>query len=127
MKYLKKFEGFSPYESDPSRNDVFDDRSNLDKRFSEIIVSGLSNDVEGDLPWGKETGKKKGYWNTFSQLTKLVAKENPALYKELQTRVVDGEDTTLVMNDICKKIVSMDDVNKESLEELSQLSVDLNS
>lgn len=94
MKHLKKFEGFNPYDDEPltRSEEIFGKQTRLEKQFSEIVVNGLVND-------------DTGYWSTFNALkgeVKEVADENTV--KELQHRIVEGENPTEVMNDICSRL-----------------------
>jgi hypothetical protein len=94
MKYLKKFEGFNPYDDEPltRTEEIFGKQTRLEKQFSEIVVDGLVND-------------NTGYWSTFNALkieVMEVADENTI--KELQHRVVEGENPTEVMSDICSRL-----------------------
>lgn len=94
MKNLKKFESFNPYDDEPltRSEEIFGKKTRLEKQFSEIVVDGL-------------VGDDSIYWSTFNALKieiKPFMDEN--LYKELQHRIVEGENPTEVMNDICFKI-----------------------
>ena len=108
MKNLKKFESFNPYDDEPlSRTEeIFGKQTRLEKQFSEIVVSGLVND-------------DTGYWSTFNALLIVLDQCDEVTIKELQTRVVEGENPTEVMNDICLRI--------EQNSEMKRLLKKLNS
>lgn len=94
MKHLKKFEGFNPYDDEPltRSEEIFGKQTRLEKQFSEIVVDGLVND-------------DTGYWSTFNAL-KIEVNEvaDEITFKELQHRIVEGENPTEVMNDICSRL-----------------------
>ena len=94
MKNIKTFEGFNPYDDEPlsSFEQRFGKKTRLEKQFSEIVVKGLIND-------------DSGYWATFTAL-KIEAEEvcDEVTSKELKHRVVEGENPTEVMNDICSTL-----------------------
>lgn len=97
MKHLKKFEGFNPYDDEPLSNTekVFGKQTRLEKQFSEIVVDGLCNDDENI----------SHYWSTFTALDSEVEKASDEItLKELKHRVVEGENPTEVMNDICSRL-----------------------
>ena len=108
MKHLKLFEGFNPYDNEPlTRSEqIFGKQTRLEKQFSEIVVNGLVND-------------DTGYWSTFNAL-KGEVKEicDETTFKELQHRIVEGENPTEVMNDICSKLQP----NKELTRLLKKLN-----
>ena len=108
MKNLKTFEGFNPYDDEPltRSEEIFGKQTRLEKQFSEIVVNGLIND-------------KTGYWSTFNALkgeVKEVADENTI--KELQHRIVEDENPTEVMNDICSRL----EQNSEMVRLLKKLN-----
>jgi hypothetical protein len=115
MKHLKKYETFSPYDDEPlTRSEqIFGKKTRLEKQFSEIIVDGLSSD-DGDVAH---------YWSTLNAI-EVNIKEDKLLdgtsLKELQHRVVEGENPTEVVNDICSRI-------KKPTSELQRLLKKLNS
>jgi hypothetical protein len=103
MKHLKKFEGFNPYDDEPlSRTEeLFGKETRLEKQFSKIVVSGLCSDDESQ------------YWSTFNALEIEVKDEiDEVAIKELQTRVVEGENPTEVMNDICLRIEQNSEIKR---------------
>lgn len=101
MKHLKKFEGFNPYDDEPlSRmEEIFGKKTRLEKQFSKIVVSGLVND-------------DTGYWSTFNALLIVLDQCDEVTIKELQTRVVEGENPTEVMNDICLRIEQNSEIKR---------------
>jgi|LauGreDrversion4_2_1035121.scaffolds.fasta_scaffold298797_2 hypothetical protein len=99
MKHLKLFEGFNPYDNEPlTRSEqIFGKQTRLEKQFSEIVVDGLSSD-DVDVAH---------YWSTFDALVENITGDkliDETTHKELQHRVVEGENPTEVMNDICSRI-----------------------
>ena len=107
MKYLRKFESFSEYDNEPltRTEEIFGKQTRLEKQFSNIVVDGL-------------IGEDTIYWSTFNAL-KIELKEmiDETTYKELQHRVVEGENPTEVMIDICSRV----DNNKEMQRLLKKL------
>ena len=102
MKHLKKFEGFNPYDDEPlSRfEELFGKRTRLEKQFSAIVVKGLVDD-------------DTGYWSTFNALLGSLKSEcDEVTIKELQTRVVEGENPTEVMNDISSRIEQNSEIKR---------------
>lgn len=111
MKHLNKFEGFNPYDDEPlSRTEeLFGKKTRLEKQFSEIVVSGLCSDDD----------RLSQYWSTFNALKIEVKDElDEVTIKELQTRIVEDENPTEVMNDICSRI----DQNSEIKRLLKKLN-----
>lgn len=115
MKHLKKYETFSPYDDEPltRAEEIFGKQTRLEKQFSEIMVDGLSND-DVDVAH---------YWSTINSIVVNI-KEDKLLdetsIKELQHRVVEGENPTEVINDICSRI-------KKPTSEVKRLLKKLNS
>jgi hypothetical protein len=110
MKHLKIFENFNPYDDDPLTNTekIFGKQTRLEKQFSQIVVNGLINNTR--------------YWSTFKALL-IEIKEivDERMYKELQHRVVEGENTTDVINDICFRIENKNSEMKRLIEKLNSL------
>ena len=107
MRYLKKFESFSEYDDEPltRTEEIFGKKTRLEKQFSNIVADGLIG--EDDI-----------YWSTFNALKIEVKKVvDKVTYKELQHRVVEGENPTEVMIDICSRV----DNNKEMQRLLKKL------
>jgi len=113
MNNLKKFESFNPYDNEPlSRSEeLFGKKTRLEKQFSEIVVNGLCSDDD----------RLSRYWSTFKALKIEVEDElDEVTIKELQTRVVEGENPTEVMNDICSRIEQNSEM-KRLLKKLNSL------
>ena len=113
MRNLKKFESFNPYDDEPlSRmEELFGKQTRLEKQFSKIVVDGLSSNDES----------LSIYWSTFNALKIELKYECDELtFKELQTRVVEGENPTEVMNDICSRIEQNSEI-KRLLKKLNSL------
>jgi len=102
MKNLKKFESFNPYDDEPLTRgeEMFGKKTRLEKQFSKIVVKGLIDD-------------DTGYWSTFNAL-KIELKDecDEVTFKELQTRVVEDENPTEVMNDICSRIEQNSEIKR---------------
>lgn len=115
MKYLMKFEGFDPYDNEPLTNAErqFGKQTRLEKQFSKIVVDGLTSD-DDDVA---------NYWSTFtaldSEIKDIIGSED-IIYKELQNRIIENENPTDVMNDVCSKL-------EKSTKELQRLLNKLNS
>jgi hypothetical protein len=115
MKHLKKYETFSPYDDEPltRAEEIFGKQTRLEKQFSEIMVDGLSSD-DVDVAH---------YWSTFDALVENITGDkliDETTHKELQHRVVEGENPTEVINDICSRI-------KKPTSEVQRLLKKLNS
>ncbi len=114
MKHVKKFEGFNPYDDEPlTRGEkIFGKQTRLEKQFSEIVVAGLVSDDDDEAL----------LWSTFTALNgeiKNIIGSDDVLYKEMQSRIVEGENPVEVMNDICSKLESK---NKEMERLLNKLN-----
>lgn len=100
MKYIKKLcESFKIL----SKEELFGKETTLEKQYNDIIVSGLVND---------ETDK---YWATFYSLSSEILKQigkNNILYKELMHRIVENEDPTTVIEDICNKVNKTNEIKR---------------
>jgi len=111
MKHLKLFENFNPYDDEPltDTEKIFGKETRLEKQFSQIVVDGLIND---ETP----------YWSTFNALLIEIKKVvDETMYKELQHRVVEGENATDVINDICQRIQNQNSEMKRLIKKLNSL------
>ena len=112
MRKIEKFENFNPYDDEPlSRaEEIFGKQTRLEKQFSKIVVDGLIND-------------DSGYWSTFNSLKgEVVELLDEVEIKELQTRVVEEENPTDVMNDICSRIEKTPEI-KRLLSKLNHIRI----
>jgi hypothetical protein len=112
MKHLKLFEGFNPYDDEPltSFEQRFGKKTRLEKQFSNIVVPGLCSDDDNICM----------YWSTFTALeSQLENVCDEVTLNELKHRVVEGENPTEVMSDICSRL--------EQNEEMKRLLNKLNS
>lgn len=109
---IVKFENFNPYDDEPlSRaEEIFGKQTRLEKQFSKIVVGGLISD-------------NSVYWSTFNALNiELESICDEVTYKELQTRVVEDENPTDVMNDICSRIEKNPEI-KRLLSKLNHIRI----
>jgi hypothetical protein len=106
MRYLKGF-------NESRAEEIFNRQTPLERQFSKIMISGLSSD-DVDV---------SHYWSTINAI-KVNIKEDKLLdetsFKEMMHRIVEGEDPTEVMNDICARM-------KKPTSELKKLLKKLNS
>lgn len=106
MKHLKYYESFNPedYDDEPltRTEEIFGKQTRLEKQFGNIVVKGLVED-------------ETGYWATFNalkmELIDIIGKDN-FKYKELMHRIVEEEDPTSVMNDICQSVDQTDEMTR---------------
>jgi len=115
MKHLKKYEKFNPYDDEPlTRSEqIFGKQTRLEKQFSKIMVDGLSSD-DHDVTH---------YWSTLNAIVINIEEDkllDESSFKELQHRIVEGEDSKEVINDICTRI-------KKPTSEVQRLLKKLNS
>ncbi len=105
MKHLKKYETFSPYDNEPltRSEEIFGKQTRLERQFSDIVVDGLSSD-DLDIAY---------YWSSFDALIgNIEGICDETSFKELQHRVVEGENPTEVMNDICSRVEQNDEIKR---------------
>jgi len=114
MKHIRKFENFNPYDDEPlTRSEqLFGKQTRLEKQFSNIMVDNLINDETATL------------WSTLNALKIEIVEaigEGDVLIKELQHRIVEGEDAVKVFNSICDRIEDKSVLMRRLIDKINKL------
>ncbi len=111
MKYLNLFENFRAM----TKEELFGKKTNLEKQFSDIVVSGLISRED----------KICKFWATFNAL-KIELNDyldtQDTLYKEMMYRIVDDEDPVDVMTNIINRLGKKTDEMDRLLKKISDIN-----